>query len=213
MSTAPSTVPTASRTEPTTTAGRQLHASPAVKAAVQALVGELKSKSATITDARGPVAGLKESYDALMERAKQVRGRPLLYPYVGSGVGNGALVELADGSVKWDMICGIGVHFFGHSEPDLTEAALTATLSDTTVFEATASSAAAAIPAGYATAATEAELSTCSRCARLETLASGARRLRVTTELAATVTVTAGGLTLTHRAPRAMRVRWDVVTP
>lgn len=26
-------------------------------------------------------------------------------------------------------------------------------------------------------------------------------------------TVTAGGLTLTHAAPRAMRVRWDVVVP
>jgi acetylornithine/N-succinyldiaminopimelate aminotransferase len=38
------------------------------------------------------------------------------------GAGNGALVELLDGSVKWDMICGIGVHFFGHADPDLIEA-------------------------------------------------------------------------------------------
>ncbi len=89
----------------------------------------------------------------------------------------------------------------------------TATLSDTTAFEAATTSAVAAIPTGYSTAATEAELSTCSRCARIDALSSGGSRVRVTTELATTVTVTAGGLTLTHRAPRAMRVRWDVVIP
>lgn len=131
MSTAPVTVPTTPRTEPTTTVGRQLQGSPAVKSAIDALVGEIRSKSAQITDVRPAVAGMKESYDGLMDRAKQVRGRPLLYPYIGSGVGNGALVELADGSVKWDMICGIGVHFFGHSEPDLAHTALSATVTDT----------------------------------------------------------------------------------
>ena len=54
-------------------------------------------------------------------------------PYVAVRLdtSNGALVELRDGSVKWDMITGIGVHFFGHSDPDLIRAALEAALDDT----------------------------------------------------------------------------------
>jgi len=120
-----------SSTIPSTTLGQQLRARPAVRAALQTLVGEVKSASAQITDIRPPNPGLKESYDALMKRAVEVRGRGLLYPYIGSGLGNGALVELLDGSVKWDMIGGIGVHFFGHSDPDLIEESLLGSLDDT----------------------------------------------------------------------------------
>ncbi|GJQ30861.1 MAG: acetylornithine aminotransferase [Phycisphaerae bacterium] len=115
---------------PSTTAGSQLHASPAVRAALDAIVAQVQSASASLTGERPPNPGLKESYESLMARAAAVRGRALLYPYLGSGLGRGALVELADGSVKWDMICGIGVNFFGHSDPDLTRAALEAGLDD-----------------------------------------------------------------------------------
>ena len=106
------------------TVGEQLAASPAVNAAVDALVAEVRRHSAQITDVRPPQGALKETYEGLMNRAADVRGKPLLYPYIGSGIGNGALVELADGSIKWDLITGIGVHFFGHSDPDLTAAAV-----------------------------------------------------------------------------------------
>lgn len=120
-----------SATSSTSTVGAGLHASPVVKAAIDAIVGELSARSAQITDVRPGNPALKESYEALMARAAAVRGRALLFPYLGSGVGNRALVELADGSVKWDMICGIGVHFFGHSDPDLARAALAAGIDDT----------------------------------------------------------------------------------
>ena len=69
--------------------------------------------------------------DQLRDDVGKLRGRPALYPYIGSGIGNGPLVELADGSVKWDMINGIGVHMFGHGDPDIIETALRAALSDT----------------------------------------------------------------------------------
>jgi acetylornithine/N-succinyldiaminopimelate aminotransferase len=59
-----------------------------------------------------------------------IRGAPLFYPYLGSGIGRGSLVELIDGSVKYDMITGIGVHFLGHSHPLFTEAAFDAALED-----------------------------------------------------------------------------------
>jgi 4-aminobutyrate aminotransferase-like enzyme len=48
------------------------------------------------------------------------RGGKLFYDYIGSGIGNGPLVELADGSVKYDFITGIGVHYFGHSHPGVS---------------------------------------------------------------------------------------------
>lgn len=112
------------------TVGRQLHTSPAVRAAIDSIVAEVRARSAEITGVRGPIEELREPYEAYMKRAAEVRGRGLLYPYLGSGVGNRELVELMDGSVKWDMVCGIGVHFFGHSDPDLTEAALSAGIDD-----------------------------------------------------------------------------------
>jgi len=120
-----------SGTPSASTIGAALHSSPVALTAVRTIVDEITAASARITDVRPADPALKEGYDALMKRAADVRGRGLLYPYIGSGIGNGALVELADASVKWDMICGIGVQFFGHSDPDLAEAALRSGLDDT----------------------------------------------------------------------------------
>jgi 4-aminobutyrate aminotransferase-like enzyme len=115
----------------TKTQGALLRESPAVTAAVKQVVDEVRARSARITGPRGPIDGLTEPYEGLLARAGELRGRGLYYPYLGSGVGNGALVELADGSVKWDMICGIGVQFFGHSDPDMVEAAVRGSIDDT----------------------------------------------------------------------------------
>jgi 4-aminobutyrate aminotransferase-like enzyme len=111
--------------------GSELNQSPVIAKAIETIVREVQSHSARLTDARPGNPGLKESYEQFMARAAEVRGRALLYPYLGSGVGNGALVELLDGSVKWDMITGIGVHFFGHSDPDLIAAGLRGAVADT----------------------------------------------------------------------------------
>ena len=116
-------MPTASDTQ--TTLGEQFKRNPNVRNAISAIVDELRAAQASITDvrpARSPE--LAQAYEKLLEDAGEIRGRALLYPYLGSGMGNGALVELADGSVKFDMISGIGVHFFGHSDPLLVQAAL-----------------------------------------------------------------------------------------
>ncbi|MFO0375554.1 MAG: aminotransferase class III-fold pyridoxal phosphate-dependent enzyme [bacterium] len=113
------------------TLGADLHAAPEVHSAIDTLVAEVAARSARLTGARPPRAELKETYESFMKRAADVRGRALLYPYLGSGLGNGALVELMDGSVKWDMISGIGVHFFGHSDPENIRHSLAGALSDT----------------------------------------------------------------------------------
>jgi len=111
--------------------GARMFSDPEIQGTVRTLVDAVRSRCETITDIRGPLDGSGEAYESLMARAADVRGRGLLYPYIGSGAGNGALVELADGSVKWDMICGIGVHFFGHSDAEMVEAAITGALDDT----------------------------------------------------------------------------------
>ncbi|MBA4119545.1 MAG: acetylornithine aminotransferase [Isosphaera sp.] len=113
------------------TAGAAMAGSPAVRRAIDMLVAEVAAASAKVTDARGPVSAEgRQRYEQMMAQAAEVRGRALLYPYLGSGVGNGPLVELADGSVKWDMISGIGVHFLGHSDPGLVRAGLEGALTD-----------------------------------------------------------------------------------
>lgn len=72
----------------------------------------------------------KIAYQEMLDRLEETRGAKLYFPYIGSGIGNNSFVELSDGSIKYDMITGIGVHFFGHSHPDFLEATVDAALSD-----------------------------------------------------------------------------------
>lgn len=85
--------------------------------------------SREITGIRPPSDELAVSYAEMIKAFNYYRGIDLFYPYLGSGAGNGALVELADGSVKYDFISGIGVHF-GHSHPALIAASLEAAVED-----------------------------------------------------------------------------------
>lgn len=59
-----------------------------------------------------------------------LRGRPAFYPYLGSGMGSGARAILADGRSVIDLTLGIGVHLFGHGNPDLIATAIRAAASD-----------------------------------------------------------------------------------
>src|SRR5262245_15259374 len=70
------------------------------------------------------------SYPQHLQRVARLRGRPWFFPYIGSGLGRGAKVRTADGRWLLDFAIGIGVHFFGHSHPDLVRTALTAAASD-----------------------------------------------------------------------------------
>ena len=54
----------------------------------------------------------------------------MVFPYVGTGKGYGCLTELTDGSVKYDMIGGIGVNYFGHGDEKIVEATLNSAFSD-----------------------------------------------------------------------------------
>ncbi len=80
---------------------------------------------------RPPDHSLQESYDQLLKQFGELRGGGLYYRYLGSGLGNGALVELVDGSVKYDMISGIGVHIYGHTHIGMIDELVQAAISDT----------------------------------------------------------------------------------
>jgi len=84
-----------------------------------------------ITGVKPPDPALRTPYEQVLREFGRIRAGNLFYPYIGSGIGRGPLVELADGSVKYDFISGIGVHHWGHSHPVLVEAALDAALRDT----------------------------------------------------------------------------------
>ena len=104
---------------------------PRIAQAKQLLAQALADHQRKLTAIRPPNPELKIAYDDLHKQFAAARGGALYYPYLGSGIGNGALVELADGSVKLDMITGIGVHYFGHSHPLLLNAGVDAALRDT----------------------------------------------------------------------------------
>lgn len=110
--------------------GHQIENSPRVKELIKSLVEEVSKINSQIEGVRPPqpewiAEGAKE-----VDRAGAIRGRPLNYSYVGSGAGRGSYVELSDGSIKLDLINGIGIHLMGHGNPRVIEATVRGALSD-----------------------------------------------------------------------------------
>ncbi|MFN3168324.1 MAG: aminotransferase class III-fold pyridoxal phosphate-dependent enzyme [Phycisphaeraceae bacterium] len=111
-------------------AAEQLHQDPRLQQA-RALIAD------AIADAQGELDGPRPAdparasdYQQQLDTFAKLRGGALPIPYLGSGLGNGPLVELLDGSVKYDMICGIGVHGLGHSDAGLVNAGVNGALAD-----------------------------------------------------------------------------------
>lgn len=111
-------------------AAEKLQTDPRVVEAKRLLREAVHDHQSALTGIRGSLPGRTRCYAEMLERATAVRGGSLFFPYLGSGLGRGALVELADGSVKYDMITGIGVHVFGHSDEDLVNTGVDAAIAD-----------------------------------------------------------------------------------
>ena len=111
-------------------ASEALRLDPRITQARQLFLGALREHQSALTQIRPPIAERKSQYQELLETFAARRGSKLWLPYLGSGIGNGALVELLDGSVKYDLISGIGVHYLGHSHPDLMGAVFDAAVND-----------------------------------------------------------------------------------
>jgi acetylornithine aminotransferase len=106
----------------TKTIGENFFLDPRLKEAKKLIQEALKEHQKNITGVKAPNPELKESYDQLLKKMADYRGGALFYNYLGTGIGHGPFVELADGSVKYDFITGIGVHYMGHSHPGVIEA-------------------------------------------------------------------------------------------
>ncbi len=106
---------------------------PRIEQAKKLISEALNEHSAKVDKVKPADPELKQSYDELMTEFGQNRGGKLFYNYIGSGIGNGALVELADGSVKYDFITGIGVHYFGHSHAGVVAAQVDGAVTNTTM--------------------------------------------------------------------------------
>lgn len=104
---------------------------PRLEKAKKLIQEALSEHTSQITGVKAPNPELKETYDNLLKKMADFRGGALFYNYLGSGIGHGPLVELADGSVKYDFITGIGVHYMGHSHPGVIEAQINGAISNT----------------------------------------------------------------------------------
>ncbi len=107
-----------------------LKADPRVKEAKKLLNQAISDQQKNIQGIRPRNPDLIKQYELAMMRFNKQRGFDLWFPYIGASIGRGPLVELLDGSVKYDFISGIGVHHFGHSHPDIISSSIDAALSD-----------------------------------------------------------------------------------
>ena len=97
---------------------------------IDQIVNHIKKESLKLQKPEPQNPNKTKSYTKLLKSIADFRGRPLLYPYLSSGLGHGPLVQLDDGSVKLDFVCGIGPHILGHSHPELIRSALKGALED-----------------------------------------------------------------------------------
>lgn len=113
-----------------TLVGHEINGSREIDQLVGKLVEKVTQASSGLDKIKGPDDELVAINQELVDQFGELRGRPLFYPYVGTGAGKGAYVELEDGSVKQDLINGIGIHILGHSHPKILEAGVKGALSD-----------------------------------------------------------------------------------
>lgn len=112
-------------------AAEQLQSDPRLAEARKLILAAVADHQKHLVSVRPPNPELVDDYQEQLDRFGEMRGANIFFPYLGSGIGNGPFVELADGSVKLDFITGIGVHGYGHSHPLLVAAGIDAAIGDT----------------------------------------------------------------------------------
>ena len=110
--------------------GRKIDRDPVIESLVNDLVDEVMVQNAALDGIRQAQPQVTAAAKAKMDHIAVLRGRPLYHNYIGTGAGRGPFVELEDGSVKLDLINGIGIHLMGHSHPRVMKAAVRGAISD-----------------------------------------------------------------------------------
>jgi acetylornithine/N-succinyldiaminopimelate aminotransferase len=113
-----------------TLVGHQIQSSEKVKSILADLVNEVANLNSQLHGIHPANPDFKEAAKQKMDAIGTSRGRPLHYSYIGTGAGRGPYVELEDGSVKLDLINGIGIHLMGHAHPRVMSAAVRGSLAD-----------------------------------------------------------------------------------
>lgn len=113
--------------------GKKLRENEKVNQLISELVKEVEAINSEVSAPRDSDKNFESENKKLLDEIDAGRGRPLFYPYVGTGAGHGAYVETEDGSVKLDLINGIGVNIMGHSNPNVIAATIKGALSDVTI--------------------------------------------------------------------------------
>lgn len=108
----------------------KLQSNEKINNAIELIQAELEKNASAIQSVKAPTEEGTKHQEVILNEIADGRGRPLFYPYVGSGVGRGPYVELEDGSIKLDLINGIGVNILGHSHPSIAKAMMKASMSD-----------------------------------------------------------------------------------
>ena len=97
---------------------------------IKELVQQYKKSLPKTWKIKAPQKSLQGNYNLAIQQLESLRGRSLLYPYLGSGKGQGVYVQLLDGSIKMDLLGGVGVQILGHAHPEIQQTVLKAGLSD-----------------------------------------------------------------------------------
>lgn len=103
------------------TESHALQQSARFQSAKRELLAAIAEASERVRGIRPPStdAGIADAYRQAIQQFNRDRGRDLYYPFLSSGIGHGPFVELLDGSVKYDLITGIGINLLGHTHPAL----------------------------------------------------------------------------------------------
>lgn len=111
-------------------AGKRIENSPVIAGLISDLCDEVMVQNSSLNGIREADPALEAQFKKKVEHIGKLRGRPLYHNYIGTGSGRGPFVEIEDGSVKLDLINGIGIHVLGHSHPRVMAAAVRGSISD-----------------------------------------------------------------------------------
>ena len=77
--------------------GNQIHKSPKIENLIKQLVDEVSAAGAHIKGIRESQADRAEQAKKSFDDVAKYRGRPLFFPFLGTGAGHGVYVEIEDG--------------------------------------------------------------------------------------------------------------------
>jgi len=101
-----------------------------LKQDIQNIVHKITAQAEGLQAVRPPSPDIAAEFKTQTDEISKYRGRPLYWPYISSGMGRGPYVLCQDGSVKLDLVNGIGVHLLGHSHPRVMAASVEGALQD-----------------------------------------------------------------------------------